>query len=198
MSVSVLTSSLPATSSDLLTFGDYKTFPDNDGIRKEIIEGELFMTPAPSTKHQRILGKLFILLSNFVEENNLGEIFLAPYDIVFSDINIMQPDIIFITKVNFKIITELNVQGTPDLLIEILSPSTKVNDRLFKKQVYEKFGVKEYWIVDPEKESVEIWELKNKKFQLALKAGKKQMIKSQVLSELTIELTKIFTGLKKV
>ena len=193
MNVSVLTTSLPATSIDLLTYDDYKTFPDNDGIRKEIIEGELYMTPAPSLKHQTILGKLHIVIHNFVDNKNLGKIFLAPCDVVFSNINVMQPDLIFIAKKSYLILTDLNIQGAPDLLIEILSPSTKENDQIYKKQVYEKFGVKEYWIIDPVGESVEIWSLINKKYNLVEHANKEQTITSHLLKELKIELTQVFS-----
>jgi len=180
------------SSKDLLTYEDYKTFPDNDGIRKEIIEGELFMTPAPSIKHQTILRELSFLLYQYTKKNKLGEIFFAPCDIVFSDINIVQPDLIFISKENHQILTELNIQGAPDLLIEILSPSTKENDRIFKKQIYEKFGVKEYWIIDPTQEAVEIWALKNNKFSLFSKIEKTQEIKSKLLPGLVINLDSIF------
>ena len=194
MSVSVASKPSLKTFSDPLTYEDYLTFPDNDGIRKEIIEGELFMSPAPSIKHQRILRKLSFIINEYVNKNDLGEIFFAPCDIIFSNINIVQPDLIFISKENYQILTDLNIQGAPDLLIEILSPSTKENDRIFKKHIYERFGVKEYWIVDPESETVEIWELKNKKFQLAVKADKNQLIKSQLLKGLQINLSEIFNS----
>ena len=194
MSVSVASKPSLKTFSDPLTYEDYLTFPDNDGIRKEIIEGELFMSPAPSIKHQIVSRQLFVSFFNYVKKNNLGEVFYAPCDIVFSDINIVQPDLIFISKENYQILTDLNIQGAPDLLIEILSPSTKENDRIFKKHIYERFGVKEYWIVDPESETVEIRELKNKKFQLAVKADKNQLIKSQLLKGLQINLSEIFNS----
>jgi Uma2 family endonuclease len=194
--MSVIVNSLPAVKagSEPLTYKEYKTFPDNDGIRKEILEGELFMTPAPSIKHQIVSQQLFVILYNYIKKNGFGKIFYAPCDIVFSDINIVQPDLIFISKKNYEILTDLNIKGAPDLLIEILSPSTKENDRIFKKQIYEKFGVKEYWIVDPENESVEIWILKNHKYLLELKVGKSQTIKSQILKGLKIESSDIFNG----
>jgi len=194
MSVSVASTPSLKTFSDPLTYEDYLTFPDNDGIRKEIIEGELFMSPAPSIIHQRILRKLSFIINEYVNKNDLGEIFFAPCDIIFSNINIVQPDLIFISKENYQILTDLNIQGAPDLLVEILSPSTKENDRIFKKHIYEKFGVKEYWIVDPESETVEIWEMKNTKFQLAVKASKNQLIKSQLLEGLQINLSEIFNS----
>ena len=177
---------------DLLTYDDYVTFPDSDGIRKEIIEGELFMSPAPSIKHQLILKRLSQLLDRFVQQQFLGEVVFAPCDVIFSNINILQPDIIYISRENFEILTELNVKGAPDLIIEILSPSTIENDRIYKKLVYEKYGVKEYWIVDPQQETIEVWTLKDARFQLHHKAGKAQQISSQLLEDLELDLALIF------
>ncbi len=177
---------------DLITYEDYLTFPDNDGIRKEIIEGELYMTPAPSTTHQLILKRIFRILDDYVLQNGLGEVLFAPCDVIFSSINVMQPDILFVSNENLKILTEKNIQGAPDLLIEILSPNTTDNDRIFKKMVYEKFGVKEYWIVSPDEQAIEIWVLKDKNFRLGSKQKMDQAIKSQILEGFEIILSLIF------
>jgi len=192
--MSVIVNALPAskTVSDLLTYEDYKTFPDNDGIRKEIIEGELFMSPAPSIKHQLVSQELFVLFYNYVKKNKSGRTFYAPCDIIFSDINVVQPDLIYLSKEKYEILTDSNIQGAPDLIIEILSPSNKENDRIFKKHMYEKFGVKEYWVVDPENEKLEIWELKNNKYQLAIKAGNNQVVESPSLKGLRVNLSAVF------
>jgi len=188
-----ITSTQPRTRRrQLLTYDDYLTFPDSDGIRKEIIEGELFMSPAPSIKHQSILRNLFRILDKFIMENDLGEVFFAPCDVIFSNINIFQPDLLFISKMNYQILTTLNIQGAPDLIIEILSPSTIDNDRVFKKLVYQKFGVKEYWIVDPQEEIIEVWALKDARFQLHQKAKKTQKFKSKLLEDLELDLSLIF------
>jgi len=187
-----MTSTPPKTKRPLLTYDDYLTFPDNDGIRKEIIEGELFMSPAPSIKHQFILRNLFRILDKFIVENNLGEVFFALCDVILSDINVMQPDILFISRQNYEIITALNIQGSPDLLVEILSPSTIETDRIYKKLVYEKFGVKEYWIVDPEQETIEGWTLKQGRFQLFQKAQKTEIFLSKLIHGLELDLAMIF------
>ncbi len=188
----VLTSAQPRTRRQLLTYDDYLTFPDSDGIRKEIIEGELFMSPAPSIKHQLILRNLFRSLDKFIMENSLGEVFFAPCDVIFSNINVMQPDILYISNENYEILTALNIKGAPDLIIEILSPSSIETDRIFKKLVYEKFGVKEYWIVDPQEEMIEVWNLKGTNFQLHQKAKKTQKFKSKLLEDLELDLSLIF------
>ena len=104
----------------------------------------------------------------------------------------MQPDILFIAKNNYQILTELNIKGAPDLIVEIISPSSRDTDRIYKKNVYQKFGVKEYWLVDPDEEIVEIWVLKNNNFQLECRASKDQKIDSQLLKGFQIDLHLIF------
>lgn len=140
------------------TYQDYLKFPD-DGKRYQIIEGELYMTPAPVPYHQRISRNLGFILWDFVRKRNLGEVFYAPCDIVFSEEDVVQPDIFFASKEREHIIGEKNIQGAPDLMVEILSPRTDELDRKLKVKLYEKFGVKEYWLVDPEKKEVEILSL---------------------------------------
>jgi len=187
-----ITTTQPRTRRHLLTYDDYLTFPDSDGIRKEIIEGELFMSPAPAMKHQSISKKIFRILDAHIIKNNLGEVWYAPCDVIFSNINIMQPDIFYISNENLEILTELNIKGAPDLIVEILSPSTIENDRIFKKLVYEKFGVQEYWIVDPQNETLEVWVLKDEKYQLYHRAKNDQNLKSYLFRDLKIDLIWIF------
>ena len=131
------------------TYEDYVLMPE--GKRYEIVEGELYMVPAPTTTHQRISRKLEEMLSRFVEERKLGEVFDAPIDVVFSETDIVQPDIIFISNENKNIIKEENIKGAPDLIIEILSPSSAQRDKTIKKKLYAKNGVKEYWLVYAQK-----------------------------------------------
>ena len=129
------------------TYDDYLKTPDDK--RYELIEGELYMTPSPITNHQRISRKIEFLLEKFVTENELGEIFDAPYDVYFDDENVVQPDILFISKDRLNIIGDKNLQGAPDLVIEILSESNAYRDLIQKKKLYAMHGVKEYWIKEP-------------------------------------------------
>ena len=140
------------------TYDDYLKTPDNK--RYELIEGELYMTPSPITSHQRISRKIEFLLEKFVTENDLGEIFDAPYDVHFDDENVVQPDILFISKDRLNIIGDKNLQGAPDLVIEILSESNAYRDLIQKKKLYARFGVKEYWIVVPGEKTIDIHILK--------------------------------------
>lgn len=135
-------------------------------------------------KHQSISKKIFRLLDDYITKNNLGDVWYAPCDVIFSNINIVQPDVLFISNENHEILTALNIKGAPDLIIEILSPSTIENDRIIKKLVYEKFGVKEYWLVDPEQDTIEGWTLNQGRFQLIQKAQKTEIFRSKLIQGL--------------
>jgi Uma2 family endonuclease len=173
------------------TYQDYLELPD-DGNRYEIIEGELIMSPAPYTIHQEVSLNIVVELTNFIRQKKIGRIYYAPTDIILSDINIVQPDILFISKENLRIITEKNIKGVPDLIIEIISPATGYYDLRGKKDIYEKFGVQEYWIVDPMKQRVDIYLNFENKFELHQRLEKKGILKSNILKGLDLNLDTIF------
>ena len=168
------------------TYEDYLHLPD-DGKRYQIIEGEVYMCPAPIPNHQRILTKLFKIIDHFVLENDLGEVILAPCDIIFSDENVVQPDIFFISKDRLHIITDKNIQGAPDLAVEIVSPHSLKIDKLLKRNLYAKYGVQEYWIVDGGKREVEVLALKDKAYQIKGKYKKGDTLESGLLKGLRID-----------
>ena len=172
------------------TYEDYLKTPDNE--RYELIEGELLMTPSPITKHQRISRELEFEIMKFVKANALGEVFYAPYDVYLDEENVVQPDILFISKERLNIIGEKNIQGAPDLVIEIISESTAYRDLVQKKKLYGKFGVKEYWIVIPGEELVEVHILKDNTYVLHKTYGKDDAVESPYLKKLKIELKGIF------
>ena len=181
----------PSTSI-VYTYDDYLTLP-NDGKRYEIIEGELYMTPAPMTHHQEISGNLEHILRDYLSASRWGKLFHAPIDVVFSMTEIVQPDIIVISKQRQHIITKKNIVAAPDLVIEILSESSANTDRTTKKALYEKHGVKEYWIVDPVEQAVELYVRKENAFsRLGVFSGN-QIVESQVLRGLKIEVREIFS-----
>lgn len=139
------------------TYDDYKRLPD-DGWRYEVIEGELRMNPAPRTKHQLISRNLAVAMTNFVREKRLGEVLYAPIDVRMGDLaNPVQPDLLFIRQDRLNIIKEEWIEGAPNLIVEILSPSNWLDDRRTKYQVYAKAGVGEYWIVDPDRRQIEVF-----------------------------------------
>ena len=183
---------LPVTEKKKSTYEDYLKTPDDK--RYELIEGELLMTPSPIPQHQRISRDLAFELLRFVKANNLGEIFYAPCDVHLDDENVVQPDILFIAKESLDIIGDKNIQGAPDLVIEIISESSAYRDMVQKKKLYVRFGVKEYWIVIPEEGSIEIFILKNDTYQSYKNYTREDILESPSLKGLTIALKEIFKG----
>lgn len=172
------------------TYEDYvKT---SDDKRYELIDGELLMTPSPVPGHQRILRKIGFILEKFVTENNLGELFYAPCDVYFDNENVVQPDILFISKDRLNIIGEKNIQGAPDLIIEIISESSAYRDMVLKKKLYARHGVKEYWIVIPEGKEIEVYILKDNTYQHYMTYSDEDTLDSPVLKGLKIGLKEIF------
>jgi Uma2 family endonuclease len=139
-----------------LTYEEYLLIPD-DGRRHELIGGEHYVTPAPTTVHQRFLGRLYRVLSAFVYEHNLGEIFFAPVDVVLSRRDVVQPDLIFLSQARLGRLTRENVQGAPDLVVEVVSEASRRLDRKLKRALYANHDVLEYWIADPELKICEVY-----------------------------------------
>ncbi len=172
------------------TYEDYSKTPE--GGKYQLIGGEIIEMTSPTPYHQEILQNLNYYLSIFVRENKLGKIYIAPTDVYFSKTETYQPDILFLLGENLDKLKEKKIEGAPDLVIEILSPSTGYYDVKYKKSVYEKFGVKEYWIVDPKDKTVEIYENTNGKFLLISDLTKANIAKSKLLAGFEVELSRIF------
>src|SRR3989304_5227021 len=172
------------------TYDDYLKTPDDE--RYELIGGELLTTPSPVPNHQRISGKIEFELRKFVTENDLGEVLDAPCDVHLDDENVVQPDILFISKNRLDIIGEKNIQAAPDLAIEILSKSTAYRDIVQKMRLYSRFGVKEFWIVIPGEEAIEVYILKDNTYLLYRTYSKNEIIESPYLKGFKIELKGIF------
>ena len=163
----------------------------NDDQRYEIIDGELLMAPAPDTWHQDWSRKLFRLIDRFVAKNRLGEVFYAPIDIVLDEENTIQPDIVFIAAEKLDIIQRRAIFGVPDLLVELVSPSSVRRDRYDKKALYARFGVKEYWIGDPANKALEVLTLKEGRYELHCCVEEKGKLGSLVLPGLEFDLSEI-------
>lgn len=174
--------------SSKLTYDDYLNFP-NDGKRYEIIGGELYVNPAPNTKHQRVLLTLAIELATFVRGHRLGEVFIAPFDVVFSEIDVMEPDLLFISAARMEVLTKANVKGAPDLVVEVLSDGTRRYDETTKRKRYEHFKVQECWIVDPVDDSVRILRLEGKQYERIIVGGN---ITSPLFPGFSLGLKKLF------
>jgi Uma2 family endonuclease len=144
----------------------YKMLPE--GTLAELINGQLFMSPAPSTIHQRVSRKVLLRLEQFVEIHQLGEIFIAPYDVYLDEEkNAVQPDISFVSMQSSSIVKAHGIVGVPDLVVEFLLPGNNKYDLTTKRDLYEKFGVKEYWIIDPFTKETIVYQLINSRYTLA-------------------------------
>jgi len=173
------------------TYKDYKNLPESETKRYELIEGELIMVPSPNFKHQCISRNIEFILQEFIKKKNLGTIIYAPLDVHLGD-NVIQPDILFISKERSYVITEEEIRGAPDLVIEILSPATAQKDRTYKRTLYAQYGVQEYWIVDPEEKIIEVLTLKEKGYETFSIYKKTDTLNSPLLPGLRIKLTEVF------
>lgn len=139
-----------------LTYDDFLLFPD-DGNRHELIDGVHYVTPSPDVRHQAIVVRLVLAIGNHLQSHpHLGRVFVAPLDVVLSNHDIVEPDVLFVATEQAAILTEKNVQGPPALVIEVLSPSTRKRDAQAKRRLFERSGVREYWLVDPELDTVQV------------------------------------------
>ena len=176
-----------------LTYEDLLLFPD-DGKRHELIDGEHYVTPSPNLRHQRVLRKLNRMVDRFVEEHRLGEVFFAPLDVVFTVHDVAEPDLIFVSHERASILTPANLQGAPDLVVEVLSPSTRRRDESLKRDLYERTGVAEYWVVDPVAETVKVYRRDADAFARAalLSASDDDRLTSPLMPGLEIPLAVVF------
>jgi Uma2 family endonuclease len=146
----------PATSGAKLTYDDFLLFPD-DGMRHELIDGEHYVTPSPSIGHQRISGRLYLLIGSWLETHPVGELFFAPLDVVFSRFDVVEPDLLYMSNARAaEVLTSKHVAGVPELVIEIGSPGTRKRDQTLKRLLYERMGVTEYWVVDPDLDVIRV------------------------------------------
>jgi Uma2 family endonuclease len=174
-----------------LSIDEYMELP-NDGKRYEILDGDLFVTPAPSPRHQKVSRKLQFFLMLALERPGLGEVYDAPIDVILSRHDIFQPDLVFIRRENLHIVGAKNIQGVPDLLVEILSPSTRRTDVLLKSRVYARFRVPAYWIVDPDIDRIELFELEGESYRAAQVASRPEVLRPAAFPDLEIPLDEVF------
>lgn len=175
-----------------LTYADFAKLPADDS-RHEVIDGEEFMTPSPNLDHQAIVSKLVRILGNHVEAANLGHLFAAPTDVLLSRHDIVEPDLVFVSRRRSGILKKKNIQGAPDLVVEVSSPSTAALDRTDKRSLYERSGIREYWIVDLFARTVEIREFGPRRRVRIYKEG--QAFASSVLPGLQVEVSALFRAI---
>jgi Uma2 family endonuclease len=173
------------------TYADYAKLPE--GANYQLIDGEIIEMPSPTVPHQTVVKNLAFEFEKFVREKKNGRILFAPMDVYFDDDNTFQPDVLFISNKRKKIISGKFIDGAPDLVVEVLSPGTAYYDLKKKKHGYEKFGVKEYWIIDVDEQTIEVYENKSSGFKLLCRVEKNGQIVSHVLVGLNLDAQLLFT-----
>jgi Uma2 family endonuclease len=173
------------------TYEEYRTLPEN-GKHYQVIDGDLIMSPAPTTRHQRILMDILLALGGFVKSHRRGEVLCAPLDIILSEDNIVQPDIVYISSKRRGIVFREGIRGAPDLCVEILSPSNRDLDLNAKRLLYARFGLPELWLVDPDADTLQIFRLQEN-HQAPLKVfGANDTLTSRLLSGFSLALDEVF------
>ncbi len=172
------------------TYEDYRNTPEDK--RYELLDGDLIVVPAPRPYHQDISRNLEWLLWQFVKSHDLGKIYDSPIDVVLSDTDIVQPDLLFISKERIHIVTEMEILGAPDLVIEILSPGTAERDRTYKRSLYARHGVREYWLIDANSRTVEVLRLGTGGFESAAVFGREDVLATPLLKGLRLNLSEVF------
>ncbi|HEV8398040.1 MAG TPA: Uma2 family endonuclease [Vicinamibacterales bacterium] len=191
-----MTGSSTRDSGAKLTYDDLVAMPD-DGLRRELIDGELYVTPSPGIKHQTIVLNLGSALLRHVRKQGLGRVFVAPLDVLFSQVDVVEPDVLFVSRERERdVLAEKHLVGAPDLVVEVGSPSTRRTDERAKQRLYERFAVAEYWIVDSDLDVIRVFRLVDGGYQrvaeLSLESG--DMITTPRLPGLELPLAEIFEG----
>lgn len=176
-----------------LTYDDYLRLPE-DGKRYEIIDGELYVTPAPATRHQFIVSNLLRLVGAFVYHRKLGRLLTAPLDVLFGQHDLAQPDLVFVSVDRTEIIAQAAIQGAPDLVAEVISPSTGKRDEGIKLRLYEREGVREYWLLYPETETLKVFGRQEERLSLAaeLSAAAGDVLTSPLFPGLELDVASLF------
>ena len=171
-------------------YRDYCLLPEDK--RYELIDGDLYMAPAPGTRHQTILRSLESLIWPFVRDNRLGQVYFAPVDVILSDEDVVQPDLLFVAQERQDIISERGCEGPPDMVVEVLSPSTQGRDRELKRKVYARYGVREYWLVDPAAGTILVMGLEDEDFRSLGVYTQGNAAGSQVIPGLALPVSLVF------
>jgi Uma2 family endonuclease len=179
-----------------ITYSEFRQmeFDDNDPYIYELINGILMKKSAPQPRHQRISRKLLRLMDDFIQKNALGEIFYAPIDVFLDDENVPQPDLVFVSNARASIVNDREgILGVPDLVVEIISPSSMRLDRVVKKELYEAYAVPEYWLIDPKNDAIEVFSFQNGRYKsVAFANDLSEKIASTVLTGFEVSLSDIF------
>jgi len=176
------------------TYEDLVELPE-DNLRHEIIDGEHVVSPAPFPKHQIVAGHIHGILYDYLRQHPIGHVLMAPCDVVFAADNVLEPDILYIKNERWSIVGPKYIEAAPDLAVEVISETRRRRDEVDKRAVYERFGVIEYWIADPERQTIKIHRRGERgAYQPAieLRADRADMLKSPFFPGLSIDLAELF------
>jgi Uma2 family endonuclease len=177
-----------------LTVAEYKLLPAT-GPRYQLIEGDLYIAPAPNRYHQTISRNLEYILMRYLEEHPIGELYHAPFDVYLSNVDVFQPDILFVSIVsndNRRILTDAGAEGPPDLVVEVLSPKTRNLDLIQKCRVYAREGVRELWILDPELQTVLVYRFEEQLSEPVMTKSADATLTTPIFPGLEIALERVF------
>jgi len=160
----------------------------------QLLDGDLYMSPSPRRYHQKLILRLAVILQNYLDRHPLGEINAAPSDVVFTQDTILNPDIYFVSRERAGILTEQGAEGAPDLVVEVLSPSTAKLDMGRKREVYAECGVREMWVVSPKTQAVEIYRFAERADEPVAIVEEGGTLTSQLFPELAISITTLFAS----
>ena len=180
------------------TYEDLASFPD-DGLRREIIGGELYVSPSPALPHQVVIGNLYFLIRSYLVSQPVGRVLLTPLDVVLSGFDVVVPDLLFVSHARRALLTKKGIAGSPDLAVEVLSPSSRRTDEITKRRLYERFDVLEYWVIDPELETLKVYRraVSGMPFERIgeYTTDTSEQVASPLFPELTLQLSSIFEDL---
>jgi len=179
------------TKAPQITRYDYEGMPQGPPYY-QVIDGDLIMSPSPETYHQSIAGRIHFLILQFLEKKPIGEVFIAPLDVFLTDINIYQPDVVFVSNRRRSMITEHGIEGAPDLVVEILSPGTARFDKGSKRKIYGRTGVRELWLVDPVARLLQVYDLSRNPESPAMTHNEKAVFTTPLLPGLRLRASSIF------
>jgi Uma2 family endonuclease len=174
-----------------VTYEQYRNLPET-GPRYQLIDGELILSPSPNRRHQEIVARIFVAIFNFLKTHRIGEVYIAPLDVILSNWDAPQPDIIYVCEARKSILVPEGISGAPDLCVEVLSPSSRRLDLGKKRALYARHGVKEYWIVDPEKNTVDVYHLDRDPASPVEKLDAGVTLKTDLLPGFSLSLREVF------
>jgi Uma2 family endonuclease len=175
----------------LLDYDDFAAIPP-DGQRSELLDGRLEVNPAPALLHQRVLGRLHVEMMLALDEPGLAHVFISPVDVIFAPTTVLEPDLVVVSPGRASILTHRAIEGVPDLVVEVVSPSSRVWDKQNKSAAYARFGVPEYWIVDPDASCIDLLRLSGDAYVLHRHFEREERLSTPSFAELDFELVRVF------